>query len=107
MMQADIYLVPFPFSDLSGTKVRPVLVMSKKSFNTTSQDLIVCAITSVNSPNSIRITQKDLTQGVLYSDSYVKYASVFKLDKKLLCKKIGTLHISTFDKIRTKLLSLF
>jgi mRNA interferase MazF len=43
--QKEIYLVPFPFSDFSGKKVRPVLVLSNNKFNR-GEDIIVCAITS-------------------------------------------------------------
>ena len=39
-------LVPFPFSDQSGKKVRPVIVLSNNDFNTNSEDIIVVGITS-------------------------------------------------------------
>ena len=44
--QRDVLLVPFPFSDQSGRKVRPVVVISANSFNTHSQDVIVVGVTS-------------------------------------------------------------
>ena len=44
--RGDIILVPFPFSDQSGQKVRPVLVVSNDHYNNSCDDLIVCGITS-------------------------------------------------------------
>lgn len=39
--QRDLLLVPFPFSDQTGKKVRPVVVIIKNSFNSHSEDVIV------------------------------------------------------------------
>ena len=44
--QKDIVLTKFPFSNLTDFKVRPVLVLSKNSYNRKYADVIVCAITS-------------------------------------------------------------
>lgn len=44
--RGDIVLVPFPFSDLSTTKVRPAIVVSSSLYHTTEPDLILAAITS-------------------------------------------------------------
>ncbi len=44
--RGDIVLVPFPFSDLSTTKVRPAVVVSSSLYHTTEPDLILAAITS-------------------------------------------------------------
>jgi mRNA interferase MazF len=44
--QGDILLIPFPFSDLSSTKQRPVLVLSNSEYNWSQQDIVVAAITS-------------------------------------------------------------
>ena len=37
-------MVPFPFTDLSGRKRRPALVVSPEGFS--AEDLILCAVTS-------------------------------------------------------------
>ena len=44
--RGDVVLVPFPFSDLSTTKVRPAVVVSGSLYHTTEPDLILAAITS-------------------------------------------------------------
>jgi mRNA interferase MazF len=44
--RGDIVLIPFPFTDLSGRKARPALVVSSDLDNEHSDDLILAAITS-------------------------------------------------------------
>jgi hypothetical protein len=44
--QKDLLLVPFPFSDQSGRKVRPVIVISNDEFNKYSDDILVIGVTS-------------------------------------------------------------
>jgi mRNA interferase MazF len=42
----DVVLVPFPFTDQSGTKKRPAVVVSGSAYNSGQRDLIIMAITS-------------------------------------------------------------
>lgn len=42
----DVVLVPFPFTDQSGNKKRPAVVVSSSVYNTVRRDLILMAITS-------------------------------------------------------------
>jgi len=44
--RGDVLLVPFPFSDLSATKVRPAVVVSSLTYHAAEPDLILAAITS-------------------------------------------------------------
>ena len=55
LKQRDIILVPFPFTDLTNSKRRPALIISNNKFNKESGDVIVCAITSNISDDSILI----------------------------------------------------
>ena len=41
----DVVLVPFPFTDQSGTKKRPAVVVSSSSYNVARRDLVIMAIT--------------------------------------------------------------
>ncbi len=42
----DVVLVPFPFTDQSGTKKRPAVIVSSSGYNANRRDLIIMAITS-------------------------------------------------------------
>jgi mRNA interferase MazF len=55
---ASIVVIPFPFSDLSGTKLRPAVVLA----NAGRGDWLLCQITSnpYSDPESIRITASEL-----------------------------------------------
>ncbi|MCA3227136.1 MAG: type II toxin-antitoxin system PemK/MazF family toxin [Burkholderiales bacterium] len=42
----DVVLVPFPFTDQSGTKKRPAVVVSSQGYNANRRDIVIMAITS-------------------------------------------------------------
>ena len=41
----DVVLVPFPFTDQSGAKKRPAVIVSSSNYNASRHDLIIMAIT--------------------------------------------------------------
>ena len=43
----DVVLVPFPFTDQSGTKRRPAVVVSLAGYNISRRDIVIMAITSL------------------------------------------------------------
>lgn len=42
----EVVLVPFPFTDQSGTKKRPAVIVSSNGYNAGRRDLVIMAITS-------------------------------------------------------------
>ncbi len=42
----DVVLVPFAFTDQSGTKKRPAVVVSSSGYNANRRDIVIMAITS-------------------------------------------------------------
>ena len=42
----DVVLVPFPFTDQTGTKRRPAVVVSSHGYNSNRRDIVILAITS-------------------------------------------------------------
>ncbi len=109
MKQRDIILVPFPFSDQTGQKVRPALVLSNDRFNQTSEDVIVCAITTTLKPTkyTLIIEQEDLEDGTLYEKSAIKAETLLRVNKTFALKTIGTIKQTTFSKVITLLAELF
>jgi mRNA interferase MazF len=95
---ASIVVVPFPFSDLSGTKLRPAVVLANAGRN----DWLLCQITSnpYSDPNAIRITNKDLQKGVLTSAiSFARPLKLFAASETVMDKHIAILNEETFRAI--------
>ena len=42
----EVVLVPFPFTDQSGAKKRPAVIVSSSCYNASRRDLVIMAITS-------------------------------------------------------------
>ena len=103
--QRDLLLVPFPFSDQKGTKVRPVVALSNEDFNCNSEDVIVAAVTSnvTKGKYALELFSCDLEEGILNHDCCIKVENILRLDKKLILKKIGRIKQEKYDKV-TKLI---
>ncbi len=100
--QRDIVLVPFPFSDLSGRKVRPILILSNDVYNQKSADVVVCGLTTnlVPTPYSIIVDITDVEQsGTLRHKSKIKVDAIASLEQSLLIKRIARLNISLFSRV--------
>jgi mRNA interferase MazF len=99
--QGDLLLVPFPFSDQSGKKVRPIIVISNNEFNTSSEDIIVVGVTSNISKDkyTINLTNVHLDEGRLLTNCCIKVENILKIDKELVIKKIGKINKETLKEI--------
>ena len=42
----DVILVPFPFTDQTGTRKRPAVIVSNAAYNQERRDVVIMAITS-------------------------------------------------------------
>lgn len=87
--QGDIVLIPIPFSDLSSTKKRPVLVLSNSMYNQNTSDLVVAAITSnlQEKEYSVLITKDDLSAGSLKVDSEIRVDKIYTLSQDIIVKR--------------------
>src|SRR3989344_2407142 len=91
ILQRDLLLVPFPFSDQSGRKVRPIIVISNNNFNENSEDILIVGVTSnVNKGEyNLKLENKDLEDVKLITNCTIKVENILKLDKNLIIKRIG------------------
>ena len=106
--QKDIVIVPFPFTDLSSAKQRPVLILSTNEYNKKGQDVITCGITSNldNNEHSILIDNSSLTEGSIPVKSRIKVDKIFTISKMLVRKKIAKLKDQAFENVKNELFTL-
>jgi mRNA interferase MazF len=100
--QHDIILIPFPFSDLSGQKVRPVLLLSNDAYNQLSADVLVCGLTTNLriSPYSVIISVDDVeVSGSLKHASRIKTDTIASIEQSLLTKPIARLKLAIFNQV--------
>ncbi len=100
--KGDVVVVNFPFSDLSQTKRRPVLVMSNNLVNRTG-DYLLMQITSqeLNDGLSLSIEDSDYSDRPLQLSSFVRLHKVFLLNESLILKKVTELKPSFHQRILT------
>ncbi len=84
--RGSVVLVPFPFTDLSGRKRRPALVVSPEGFH--EEDLILCAITSSRVPErlsewEVPLAAGDMAEEELPKESVVKVGKLFTTHQSL------------------------
>ena len=96
--QGDVVVLELPFTDLIGSKLRPVLVINKEDLG---NDLIVLKITGTPGKFRIKLTQEDLIEGKLKKESYIDSSSVFTVDKSLVVKRVGKLREEKVEAVLT------
>lgn len=79
LRQGDIILVPFPFADLAGIKLRPAVVISADPQHS---ELILACITSVTTNRSPRRADLELLRGdAEFAGTGLKVNSLVRFDK--------------------------
>lgn len=87
MRKGDIVLLPFPFTDLSGSKVRPALILYSAEYDITVS--FISSINKVNESTDIAITP-DETNG-LKRESVLRLHKIATIDKDIVLGKLGAL----------------
>jgi mRNA interferase MazF len=104
--RGDIVSVPFPFTDLSRSKLRPAIVLSNDRMNS-SGDVIVAMITSKDKDDGFSIPiPSDALTIALPRPSYIRFNRVVTLDESLIDKKLSEADISIVGQIVTHLQQL-
>lgn len=96
-------VVKFPFSDLSGAKLRPGLVVGKADRG----DYILCQLTSQSyNDDGIEIDpSKDVTGGKLRGTSYARPLKLFTANERVIKGVIGRLSGEKLDSIVGKIVA--
>lgn len=100
----QVALLPFPFSDLSGNKLRPAVLVADAS----REDWIVCQITSnpFGDRSSIPLRPSDFSTGMLKHVSYVRPGKVFTAHESLIASVVGTLRPDMLSTVRKAVIAI-
>ncbi|KKW25047.1 MAG: hypothetical protein UY67_C0001G0049 [Candidatus Kaiserbacteria bacterium GW2011_GWA2_52_12] len=104
MLKGRIVLIPFPFTDLTGQKVRPALVLHVSR----GEDCIVAFISTrieKRNPYDIRVSPSS-TNG-LKVESVVKVDKLATLQKKIVIGELGVLERQNLHIVDVALRKLF
>lgn len=100
---ASIVVVDFPFFDLSGSKLRPAVVLCGAGRG----DWLLCQITSNphSDPDAVKITPANLSVGTLSSLSFARPIKLFTANETLMIKRVAVLDEATFGEILSIVIS--
>jgi mRNA interferase MazF len=91
----DIILVPFPFSDLSGEKQRPALVLAVAD----KWSELVCIMLTSSPKGNNEVPVKQWKQACLPKYTVARVHRIFTIETKLIRKKIGKVEQEDYKEI--------
>ena len=99
MAKGDIVLITFPFTDFSGSKLRPAVILAD-----TNEDVTVTFITTQlkwREPTDVLLTPTSNKR--LKLPSLIRTSKIATLDKTLIKGQIGKLSIAELKNLNDKL----
>ncbi len=99
-----VVLVPFPFSDLSQSKLRPAVVVADAGRG----DLVLCQVTSnaYSDPLAVELSHAAFSAGSLLRTSYARPGKLFTASDTLVVRQVGTLTVDTLTRLVDQVVSL-
>ena len=101
----SVVLVPFPFSDLSQSKLRPAVVLADAGRG----DWILCQVTSnaYADARAVELRDSDFEYGGLRLVSYVRPAKLFNAHRRLVVGQVGKLRPESLKRLTDQVVSIF
>ena len=93
----EVVIVPFPFTDLSQTKIRPAVCLADANRG----DWLFCQITSspYGDATAASLSSADSESGGLLSHSYARPLKLFTLHHSTVGRTVGKLNDAAFARI--------
>jgi|SRR5687768_340252 len=102
MKKGDILLIPFPFTDLSGLKYRPALVLIASP-----TDITVAFITTqLKWQEDFDLKLEPSSENGLKKSSIIRLSKIATLDLELVTGKLGSITTSEMQELNIKLKGL-
>lgn len=109
--RGHVIVVEVPFSDLSGAKRRPALVVSAVPFHRTLPDIIICPISSQSRfyrrPGPGDCPLESWRRVGLRHPSTVRVSKLLAIDKRIVKKSLGKLPPVDVAKVDTAIRQAF
>ena len=97
--RGEVVLLPFPYTDQSGSKRRPALILSTTAYNTRRADIIVAPITSnLTSGQADDTLLTDWASAGLMKPSVVK-GILGTVEQTLVVRRLGTVSTADLQKV--------
>jgi mRNA interferase MazF len=111
MKCGDVLLVSYPFTDATGAKIRPVLVVSTDVFNN-GDDVVLVPISSAPAATDpyvfpIHDTDPFFAVSGLKRSSAIKWTKPLTVSRSVVRSRLGSLPAEQLAIVHTKLRSLF
>lgn len=101
--KGDIVIIPVPFTDNKGYKLRPAVVISNEKVHQTGDAMIVQITSKLKQDNlSIALTNDDVTDS-LPAKSYIRFHKIFVLEQRLIKGKVSSLNNSKYKELIQKI----
>ncbi|MDE1160960.1 MAG: type II toxin-antitoxin system PemK/MazF family toxin [Acidobacteriaceae bacterium] len=99
----QVVAVPFPYSDLTGRKLRPALLLVPLQHH----DWIICQITSNPFADrfAVALDKPSFVSGGLPHVSYARPTKLFSAHENLITQTLGQLSTTAFEQIRETLIA--
>jgi len=103
-IKGDVVVLPFPFSNLSGSKKRPALVVAQLS----GDDVILCMITKTDRGDgySIPLNRRDFDNGAIPHDSNIRPNRLFTADSNIIDYCAGRLSPKKVHEVTTRIIEI-
>jgi mRNA interferase MazF len=101
----SIVLTRFPFTDMSGAKVRPALVVSRD--NDSRTDIVLAFISSRATPHKDSLPINPSSRNGLKVASIVRFDKLATLEKRVVVGKIGDAEADFLRAARSVFLGVF
>ena len=104
LVRGDVVVLSFPYSDLTGKKKRPALVVAN-----VNKDFILSEITSQYNLDhfSIILLDSDFKDGSLSLPSVIKPYRIFTAEASIIQYKVGSINLSKFKEVQDQLFTIF
>lgn len=93
----QVILLPFPFSDLSASKLRPALLLADAG----KGDWLLCQITSnpYADPRAVTLAEADFSAGGLQRISHARASKLFTAHESLFQRAVGELNAQRHEQV--------